>query len=73
MEHIYKVGVKVVYSALPLEPSVEPVADVDEPYCAKGKIEPDFPGMIYIPEGYVAEITIEAGGSGSVGIAEVLD
>jgi len=61
MEHKFKVGDKVVCSALPLKPSVEPVADVDEPCCAKDKLEPDFPGMVYIPEGYEAEIAIERG------------
>jgi hypothetical protein len=44
-----------------LKPWVEPFPRDTQPCCAEGNLEPQFPGMIYIPEGYVAEITIEAG------------
>jgi hypothetical protein len=36
---------------------------VSEPCCAEDKLEPDFPGMIFIPEGYEAEVMTETGQS----------
>ena len=66
MGHVYRVGDKVVYSALPLEPSVEPSPSDTQPCCTEGKIEPDIPGMIYIPGGYVAWLTDDSCASGPV-------
>jgi hypothetical protein len=45
------------------EANIVPTAPPDVVVEDNGKLEPDFPGMIYIPEGYVAEIMTEAGQS----------